>query len=378
MSQMPCLEVTEMIDDMGGAEMYKCCQCGTCTALCPWGPLTGYSNRKLNMMAQLGIEGVEEIMWECSTCKLCVERCPKGVDGIELVQAIRRIYASEGLLPETLRIVAGSLKADGNPWSGERDKRTAWAEGLELPAYEGQEYGWFPCCTISYDPRNKAVGQAQAKLLKAMGLDFGAFGNEMSCCGEAIDKIGDDEVTEALRDANTELFTSTGVGKLLVSSPHCLATFQHDYDVDSMQVEHMVQLLAAKLADGTLTPTTDLGGVKVTYHDPCYMGRHSQVYDDPRQVLAALPGVEVVEMPRNRNNSYCCGGGGGKMWVEVAKGERPSDNRVLEAKSTGATILATACPYCISMFEDAVGTLELEGQIRVVAISELVAEACGL
>ncbi len=377
MPQYPCFEVTEFIEATGGEQLHKCYQCGTCSALCPWGGLTGYSNRKLMMLSQLGGEGIENLIWECSTCGLCVERCPRGVASIEVVQAARRAFGEGGMLPPPLRTFVGSMKANGNPWSGERDERTAWAADLELPAYEGQEYSWFPCCTLSYDPRNREVAKAQLKLLHAMGLDFGAYGNEIVCCAESLSKIGEDELVDSMRQTNRSQFVDKGARNILVSSPHCLDTFKKDYSLATIEPTHLVELLAEKLADGTLKPSKDLGDLKVTYHDPCYLGRHNGVYDAPREALKAL-GVELVEMPRNRNLSFCCGGGGGKMWVEVEKGQRPSDHRVLEAKSTGATVMATACPYCISMFEDATKTLGVEDDIQVLDVSELVAQACEL
>ncbi len=378
MPYVPCFEVTEWIDASGGEHNHLCYQCGTCAALCPWGGLTGYSNRRLMLMSQVGAEGIEELLWECSTCGLCVDRCPREVASIEVVKAIRRAFSEGGMLPGPLRTFTGSMKANGNPWSGDRDERTAWAEGLDLPAYESQEYNWFPCCTLSYDPRNRQVARAQLKLLHAMGLDFGAFGNEMVCCAESLSKIGDDELTDSLRQTNRRLFVDGGVRNVLVSSPHCLDTFKKDYDLATLEPQHMVEVVSARIDDGTLKPTRDLGGVKVTYHDPCYLGRHNGVYDAPRDALSAIPGLDLVEMPRNRDLSFCCGGGGGKMWVEVEKGQRPSDQRVLEARATGAEILATACPYCISMFEDAVKTQGLEDELRILDVSELVAESCEL
>ncbi len=374
MTYYPCFEVTEFVDELGGAPLHKCVQCGTCTGLCPWSGLTGYSMRKLNVMGEIGAEGIEDIIWECSTCGLCVARCIRDVDNIEVVKAIRLAFGEGGALPAPLRGFVGSLREYGNPWSGERDQRTAWAKGA-MPAYDGQEYGWFPCCTNAYDPRNKAVARAQLALLQAMGIDYGAFGDEMVCCAESLGKVGEPELLEELRDNNRQRLE--GVGKLLVSSPHCLDTFEKEYELEGLEPTHLVELIAQKLADGTLKPQNDLG-VKVAYHDPCYLGRHNEVYEAPRDALSALPGVQLLELSRNREVSFCCGGGGGKMWVEVPKGQRPSEVRVQQALGAGADVLATACPYCISMFDDAAKTLGVDERIRIVDVAELVAEACGL
>jgi len=377
MTSYPCFEVTEWIDASGGEDNHKCFQCGTCAGLCPWGPLTGYSNRNLLVMTQLGAEGIENHIWQCSTCGLCKERCPRGLQTTDVVLAIRRAFAEGGMLPGPLRTFSGSMQANGNPWSGEKDERVAWAEGMDLPVYEDQEYAWFPCCTLAYDPRNRTVAKAQLKLMLAAGLDFGAFGNEMVCCAESLGKIGNDELTETLRGQNKQLFADRGAGKLLVSSPHCLDTFKKDYDLPDIEAAHIVEVLAEQLSAGKLTPDTALEGMTITYHDPCYLGRHNEVYDAPRQVLEAV-GAPFVEMPRNRELSFCCGGGGGKMWVEVESGQRPSESRVEEAIAAGANVLVTSCPYCISMFEDAIKTLDVDSKIRVMDISELVAQACGL
>lgn len=376
MSNEIMLEVAEAIQAMGGDALCKCYQCATCTATCPWTPLTGYNMRKLIHMAQLGLEGIEDMLYQCSTCNHCVMRCPRGMEGIEVVRAIRRVFGEGGLLPPPLRSFVGSLQAQGNPWSGERDERLNWADGLDLPEYADQDFLWFVCCTISYDPRNKKVGLAQEKLLKKSGANFGVLGTDMVCCAESLGKVEGGELTETMMEKNKSIFADKGVKKVLVSSPHCLDTFKKEYDAN-LEPVHMVEYLAAKITDGTLNPTKDFGGLKVTYHDPCYLGRHNEVYDAPRKILNSLPGVEFVEMPRNHADSYCCGGGGGGMWMEREKGERPSDFRVEEALATGATVIATACPYCILMLEDSLKNANVEG-VRILDVSELLAEGLEL
>ena len=373
MSQEIMLEVAETIQAMGGDALCKCYQCATCTATCPWTPLTHYNMRKLIHMAQLGLEGIEDMLYQCSTCNHCVSRCPRGIEGIEIVKAIRRVFGEGGLLPPPLRSFVGSLQAQGNPWSGERDERLNWAESLELVNYDSQEFLWFICCTIAYDPRNKKSGIAQQKLLKAAGVDFGVLDDKMVCCAESLGKVEGGELTEKLMETNKSLFKDKGAKRVLVSSPHCLDTFKKEYDMD-LEPVHMVELLAAKITDGTLKPSKDMGGIKVTYHDPCYLGRHNEVYDAPRKILQSIPGVEFVEMPRNGKNSYCCGGGGGGMWMEREKGERPSDFRIEEAQDVKADILVTACPYCILMLEDSRKNMNAEN-MQVLEISELLADS---
>jgi Fe-S oxidoreductase len=371
---MPFMEVAEMIRSLGGASLSKCFQCGTCTGSCPWTSLTHYNMRKLIHMGQFGMEGLEAALWQCSTCGLCQARCPRGMESIEVVRAIRRAFSEGGMLPGGLRTMVGSLQANGNPWSGERADRLAWAEGLDVPAYAGQEYPWFVCCSLAYDPRNKAVAKATQKVLAAAGVSFGVFGAEQNCCAESLGKVEGGELTDKLIVQNKAMFAKAGVSKVLVSSPHCYETFKKEYG-DGLSPIHTVELYAWLLKEGKLKLAGNLGGLKVTYHDPCYLGRHNGIYDAPRAVLAAIPGIQFTEMTRNKEISFCCGGGGGKMWVEVEKGERLADFRVIEAKNTGATILATACPYCVNMLEDALKSQNLDEQMRVMDVSELLAEA---
>jgi len=375
MSQVPYIEVVEAIIASGGEKLLTCYQCATCTGTCPWSQLVGYNMRKLIHMAQHGYEGIEELIWECSTCGHCVERCPRGVETIDIIRAIRRVFGEGGLLPAPLRTMVGSMQANGNPWSGDAADRLKWADGLDLPAYNGQEYLWFVCCTISYDPRNKGVGKAVANLMKKAGVNFGIFGTEMNCCAESLGKVEGGELTEKLMNNNRKLFKDKGVKKCLVTSPHCLDTFRKEYDVAGLEPIHAVTFFADLIEQGKLKPTKNLGGLKVTYHDPCYLGRHNKEYESPRKILQAIPGVELVEMERIRENSFCCGGGGGKMWAEVEAGHRPSDKRMAEAKTTGASVVATACPYCISMLEDSCKTGGYEDTFKIYDVLELLDQA---
>jgi Fe-S oxidoreductase len=189
-----------------------------------------------------------------------------------------------------------------------------------------------------------------------------------------LKKVGDLELFERLKSKNLEYFKSQGVAKIITVSPHCLASFNKDYGED-YDVIHFTELIAELVKKGKLTPKKDLGGVKVTYHDPCYLGRHSKVFDAPRDVPKSIPGLDFVEMEHNNEESMCCGGGGGGLWMEKLKGERLSDLRIEEALATGASVLATACPYCITMFEDSVRTLNVDDQIKIKDVTELFLES---
>lgn len=370
----PYLEMSQAIMEAGGEALKKCYQCGTCSGTCPWTPITHFNIRKLVRFGQLGLDGIEEFMWGCSTCKFCVDRCPRGVELIDVVTAIRNVYSGGGMLPQSLRAFVGSLSARGNPWSGDQAKRNDWAQE-KYPLYtEGMEYLFWTCCTVCYDPRNTRLAKAAAEILKLSGVSWGIPSVDVNCCGESLKKVGDLELFERLKNKNMDYFKANGVSKILTVSPHCLGAFKKDYGED-YEVLHLSELIARLISEGKLAPKKDLGGVKVTYHDPCYLGRHSGVYDAPRDVLKAIPGLEFVEMERSREQSMCCGGGGGGLWMEKAKGERLSDLRIEDAMATGATVLATSCPYCITMFEDSSRTLNVDEQIKIKDVTELLLES---
>jgi Fe-S oxidoreductase len=370
----PFLEMSQAIMEAGGEALKKCYQCGTCTGTCPWTPITHFNIRKLVRYGQLGLEGIEEFMWGCSTCKFCVDRCPRGVEIIDVVTAIRNVYSGGGMLPQSLRSFVGSMSARGNPWSGDQAKRNDWAKE-KYPLYSSdKEYLFWTCCTVCYDPRNVRLARATAEILNSAGISWGLPEVEVNCCGESLKKVGDLELFERLKNNNLQYFNKKDITKIITVSPHCLSSFKKDYG-ENYEVLHFSELIAKLVKEGKLTPKKDFGGAKVTYHDPCYLGRHSGVYDAPREVLASIPGLDFVEMGRSREQSMCCGGGGGGLWMEKLKGERLSDLRIEEALATGASILATACPYCITMFEDSIRTLNADDKIKVKDVSELFLES---
>jgi len=370
----PYLEMSQAIMEAGGEALKKCYQCGTCTGTCPWTPITHFNIRKLVRYGQLGLDGIEDFMWGCSTCKFCVDRCPRGVEIIDVVTAIRNVYSGGGMLPQSLRAFVGSMSARGNPWSGDQEKRNDWARE-KYPLYSSdKEYLFWTCCTVCYDPRNVRLAKAAAEVLNQAGISWGLPQVEVNCCGESLKKVGDLDLFEKLKNNNLQYFNKKGITKIITVSPHCLTSFKKDYGED-YEVVHLSELIAGLVKEGKLTPKKDFGGLKVTYHDPCYLGRHSGVYDAPREVLKSIPGLHFVEMERNREQSMCCGGGGGGLWMEKLKGERLSDLRIEEAMATGASVLATSCPYCITMFEDSSRTLNVDEQIKIKDVTELFLES---
>ncbi len=376
----PFYEVNEALVAMGAEKLNLCIQCGLCAGSCPWRIVDGPFNiRRLIRMAQLGVEGYEsdDILYGCTTCNKCVLRCPRGVEIIDVVKAMRAMIAETGAIPSVLKTVTGSVHSNGNPWSEDREKRTNWMEGLDVPTFDGdKEYFLFVCCTSAYDARSQNIAKSMVKVLNAAGVSYGVIGNAENCCAESIRKIGDEELFMKTAKKNINLFNEKGVKKIITTSPHCYYTYTQEYPEmgGEFEVAHYTQLLAGLLAEGKLTLSKKIDK-KVTYHDPCYLGRHSDVYDAPRELIAALTGDNLVEMERIRENSLCCGAGGGRLWMETKPEWRFSDLRIQEACNTGATILATACPYCISMLEDSRKTKNKEDEIEIKDISELIAEA---
>jgi Fe-S oxidoreductase len=373
-------EIIDVIKASGGDAFKRCFQCGLCDVVCPWNRVRTFSMRKIVRQATFGLTEIEsEDIWLCTTCGRCPQQCPRDVKQIESGVALRRIATEYGVFPapvKAIRTISGSLVGEGNPLSEERAKRAKWAEGLSVKTFtEGMEVLYFPGCYLSYDPRLKKVARATATILTRAGVDFGILGEKENCCGESIRKTGDEDVFKLLAKENIKTFIDHGVKKILVSSPHCYHTFKNEYPefMVDFEIVHISQYLFELIDQGRLEITKDYGK-KVTYHDPCYLGRHNGIYEEPRGVLEKIAGLELLEMADSREDSLCCGGGGGRIWMETPKGERFSDLRLEQAMEVGAEVLATSCPYCITNFEDSRLTLEVTETIEVKDITEIVQE----
>jgi Fe-S oxidoreductase len=376
----PYKEIVDVIKASGGDAFKRCFQCGLCDAVCPWNRVTKFSMRKLVREATFGLTDIEsEEMWRCTTCGRCPQQCPRDVRQIESGVALRRIATEYGVFPKAvtpIRTVRGSLVGEGNTLSEERAKRGDWAKGLGVNEFaEGMEILYFPGCYPSYDPRLKKVAVATANILNKAGVDFGILGSKENCCGESIRKTGDEEVFKRLARENIKAFVDHGVKKILVTSPHCYHTFKNEYPdfMVNFEVIHITQYLFELIQEGRLELSGEYGK-KVTYHDPCYLGRHNGIFDEPREVLKKVAGLELNEMPESRIDSLCCGGGGGRVWMETQKGERFSDLRIEQAMGVGAEVLVTSCPYCITMFEDSRITLDVTEKMEVKDITEIIQE----
>ena len=376
----PFIEVIDEIKEAGG-EVYKLCfQCGLCDVVCPWNKVRTFSMRKLIREAAFGLSEVEgEDIWRCTTCGRCPAQCPRGVKQIDVSVALRRLASEYEMFPASVksaRTARASLISEGNPLQGERGKRAEWAEGLSVKPYaEGMEALYFVGCYFSYDPRMKKVAKATVNILKQAGVHFGILGDKESCCGESIRKTGSEKVFKKLAKENIKTFIDNGVKKIIVSSPHCYHTFKNEYPefMVNFEVLHMNQYVLELINAGRLEFTGKFEKT-VTYHDPCYLGRHNGIYNEPRELLNKVSGLSLVEMEVCGKNSLCCGGGGGRIWMDTPQEERFSDIRLRQAEAAGAQILATSCPYCITNFEESRLNLEYEDVLEVKDITEIINE----
>ncbi len=379
-TQAPFLEVIDEIKEAGGDAFKHCFQCGLCDTVCPWNRVRDFSMRRIIREATFGLTEIEgDDIWRCTTCGTCPEQCPRGVKQIEVGTALRRVASEYEIFPASVRsarTARASLISEGNPLQGERQKRGDWATDLSVKTFEeGMEILYFVGCYLSFDPRMKKVAAATANILKKAGVSFGILGEAESCCGESIRKTGSEAVFKRLARDNIKTFIDNGVKRIVVSSPHCYHTFKNEYPefMVTFDVVHINQYLLELINEGRLELAGELPK-RVTYHDPCYLGRHNGVYDEPRKLLKSLPGIDFVEMEDSCRKSLCCGGGGGRIWMDTPQEERFSDIRLKQAKVTGAKILATSCPYCITNFEESRLNLEFEEVIEIKDITEMINE----
>jgi len=372
----PFKEIVDEVKAYGGDAFKLCYQCGMCDTVCPWNRVTIFSMRKLIRETTFGVSETEE-MWRCTTCGRCPQRCPRDVQQIEVMVSLRRMATEYNLFPPSVRpvrAISANLAAEGNPFGEERKTRGDWAEGLSVKAFtEGAEILYFPGCYPSYDPRLRKVARATVNILNQAGVDFGILGSKENCCGESIRKTGNEALFKRVARENIKTFIENGVKKILVSSPHCYHTFTNEYPefMVNFEVVHISQYLFQLINEGRLELTEEYGK-KVTYHDPCYLGRHNGIYDEPREVLKSIPGLELSEMAESREDSLCCGMGGGRIWMETPMSERFSNLRLEQAIEVGAKVLATCCPYCITQLENSRLNLKDSEVIQIKDITEII------
>jgi len=322
-------------------------------------------------------EHFAEIVFSCATCRNCVEQCPMKFsdDIVDWIVAARSNMVEKGLVLPNIRDFLNNISKHGNPWGTARSKRAAWAEGIRQ--YKpGDDYLFYVGCVGSYEERGQRMARSFAELLHKAGVSFGILGAEEECDGNEAYMLGEMGLFQELAEKNVQKFKELGVKKVVTLSPHAYNSMKNKYPrFGDFEIFHYTQLLSETIRQGKIE-LSELKA-KVTYHDPCFLGRYSGVYDIPREILKSIPGIELTEMERTRENSFCCGGGSGNFVMDLLGGseENPSRIRVREAHETGAEILAVACPSCMMMLDDAVKDEGLESELIVKGIAELVEES---
>jgi Fe-S oxidoreductase len=371
--------------------LVSCEKCHFCNTVCPildtrvtQGPFG--INRAIYYGLQWNEfnEELRDLVYSCTTCNKCVEMCKKVSRALPLVEIIEKtrefllVEKMAGPMPEQVGVLK-NMHVRGNPWGNPSHERTKWAEGLDIPFASPDnkvDVLYFVGCASSYDPQAQKIARNLTKILKQAGINFGILENE-TCSGHEARRMGETGLFAYLSEANMEMFKQAEINHIVTADPHSFYSFTQEYpDQDNgFRVLHYTQFFNELIDDGRLKLNTKLNKT-VTYHDPCYLGRHSEVFEEPRNLIQSIPGVTFVEIENNKQDSDCCGMGGGRMWMEPPKelisSQAIAEKRVHQALDTGAEILLTACPFCNITLNDAVKSLEKEGTIKVMDITELI------
>jgi len=369
-----------------------CTKCSICYSACPaaiderfLGPAALTQN--FRFIADSRDEGTTERLkpmsdniWLCTQCNSCTKFCPKLVQCANALVEDHSLLVEAGNVPKTVIDVLERVYKYRNPMGTHQSKRMDWAKDLTVKAYPETtttDVLLFTCCSNTFDLRNQETAKIMAKILNTLGVNYATLGSEEWCCGDHMLRLGEKGLFEELAMHNLEMFKKLSAGKIVTLSPHCYNTFKNDkpYSDAKLNVQHYTQLIADAIKQGKIKPTK-LVKRKVAYHDPCFLGKRNDIFDPPREILRSIGGLELVEMKRNRESSFCCGGGAGRVWTEEADPEkRPCVSRIREALDLGVDTIAVACPYCTTMMEDAIKVLDIEGKIAVRDVLELLNEA---
>ena len=385
--------------DLGDAIFFDgCMRCGRCVASCPsagagepFAPRDFVQAMRRTLWQEHSPVGdirfmnrdeetqVDENFWYCTTCRACLEVCPVYGATFEVVTKKRMLAVEEGTqVPKLLNQTLEKLFKYNNPWESSKKKRGAWADDLDIVnlTKRGAEADlcYFVGCTTSFDDTAQRIAQSFSAVLKAAGVNFGILGKKEPCCGDIGRRVGELGLFEEQKEGCEKLFEKYNITEIVTSSPHCFHTFKNEYPDAEFRTRHYTQMLQKLMADGKLKFKDGIEA-KVTYHDPCYLGRHNRIFDEPREVIGAIPGINLVEMPHHGEDSLCCGGGGGRMWQDLQGDVKMSEVRIREAEATGAEIVITACPLCLIMLEDARKAAGFKEPFRVMDLNELVLQA---
>jgi Fe-S oxidoreductase len=327
-----------------------------------------------------------DVIWACTTCRACEEQCPVMITYVDKIVQMRRhevMIKGDGFPSELSKPFEG-MEVNGNPWNLSRMDRANWAEGLNVPMAsdkpDAQVLFWVGCAA-SYDDRAKSVARSTARLLQAAGVEFAILGQEETCTGDPARRAGNEYLFSMLAEANVETLNGYqkqgGVKQILTTCPHCFNTLLNEYPDfgGKYDVVHHSDFLLGLLAQGKLTPKLPVKA-KVTYHDSCYLGRYNEVYEQPREILRRIPGVELVEPETHHHKGLCCGAGGAQMWMEEQNKDRVNVKRTKQLLATGSSVISSACPFCMTMLTDGLKDQEKEASVRQLDIVELLAESC--
>lgn len=384
-------------------DAFSCTECGRCQMACP-ADQTGKPLNPRGIIAQLkhnlmkngpllkqgktastpligeGDASIsEEAIWSCTTCGACLQACPVFIEQMpKLIPLRRHLVEMESRFPEELLNLFENMEGRSNPWGIAPTERGKWATQLgERPYEPGKtEYLFYVGCAGSFDARSKQISVATALLLDKAGVSWGMLGKDEKCCGDSLRRLGNEYVFDKLAKENVAQFKEQGIKKVIVQCPHCLTTLKNDYRQYGIELEviHHSQLLLHLVQDGRLKLPKQADMGKLLYHDSCYLGRHNDIYDEPREALALATGTEPLEMPRNREDGFCCGAGGGRMWMEEFTGDRINLVRAAEALEQQPDTICTACPYCLTMLDDGIKDLKAD-KVQIKDIAEVLAEA---
>jgi len=385
-------------------DFYTCTDCGRCSDVCPaYRTGTPLSPRMISVKSRdeayeawpifgkrpaadsrpqlVGEVISDDELWACTTCRACEDVCPVTIEYVDKIVDMRRFLVDDGRVPATMQKALSKIEKRGNPYGKMGKKRGEWIQGDEGEAdvrilEPGDQAAWcfFTDSAVAFDPRLQEIGRALGQVLSSAGEDVGTLGKDEVDSGHEARRIGEEGLFEVLREQNCEALAERKVGRIVTTDPHAFNALRHDYELERPVLHHS-QAIQELIQSGKL----DLQGIEgdrtYTFHDPCYLGRHNDVYDEPRDVLDAIPGLRRVEMEASRNKSFCCGGGSLYLFHEGESEERMGEVRIGMAEEAGADVVVTACPFCLVNFEDAIKTTGREGKMEVIDLAELVARA---